>query len=193
MSEARPFILASSSPRRLDLLARLGVVPGCVTAPQVDETPLKQERPRDLALRLAALKALAVDRPDGTVVLAADTVVAAGRRILGKPVDEDEQRRMLELLSGRRHRCLSAVCVIDAGGTARTRLSDTMLAFKPLSTAEIDAYVARGEGIGKAGGYAIQGHAEAFVRYLAGSHSGVVGLPLFETCALLAHAGVLLG
>ena len=193
MSVARPLILASSSPRRLELLARLGVVPDQVVAPDVDESPIKQERPRDLALRLATMKAHAVQRPDGTVVLAADTVVVAGRRLLGKPLDEVDQRRMLGLLSGRRHHCLSAICVIDAAGIVRARLSDTIVTFKSLNTSETDRYVASGEGLGKAGGYAIQGFAEAFVRYLAGSHSGVVGLPLFETRALLAHAEVILG
>ena len=186
-------ILASSSPRRLDLLARLGVVPSEVASPDIEETPLKAELPRAHALRLAVAKARAIERPAGAVLLAADTVVAAGRRVLGKPADEDDQRRMLVLLSGRRHHCYSAVCVIDASGTERTRLSDTLVAFKPLSPAEIDAYVATGEGLGKAGGYAIQGRAEAFVRRLDGSHSGVVGLPLFETRALLRAAGLPLG
>ncbi|WP_212771672.1 nucleoside triphosphate pyrophosphatase [Acinetobacter sp. VT 511] len=122
-------------------------------------------------------------------MLAGDTTIAVGRRILAKPEDEADLRRMLALLSGRRHHCLSAVCLIGADGKARTRISDTVVAFKRLNQAEIDWYVACGEGMGKAGGYAIQGKAEAFVRYLAGSHSGVVGLPVFETRALLESAG----
>ena len=185
-------VLASTSPRRLELLARIGVVPARLAAPDVDEDPLPGEAPRPYVLRVATAKAHAVDRAPGEVILAGDTTIAVGRRILGKPVDEADLRRMLTLLSGRRHHCLSAVCVIDATGKARTRLSDTIVAFKPLSTADIDAYVASGEGMGKAGGYAIQGRAEAFVRFLSGSHSGVIGLPLFETRALLKTAGVAL-
>jgi len=182
-------VLASASPRRLDLLARIGVTSARIVAPAIDEAPVKGEIARRYVERVAAAKAAAVARAEGEVVLAADTAIAVGRRILGKPEGEAEQRRMLSLLSGRRHHCLSAVCVIAADGRARGRLSDTIVAFKPLSAREIDAYVACGEGAGKAGGYAIQGRAEAFVRYLAGSWSGVVGLPLFETRALLLAAG----
>ena len=183
-------VLASSSPRRRELLARLGVVPDRIAAPDVDETPLKGEAPRAYVLRVALAKAAAVDRAPGEIVLAGDTSVAAGRRILGKPADDADLRRMLALLSGRRHRCLSAVVVIAADGQVRHRLSDTIVAFRPLGPAEIDAYVASGEGLGKAGGYAIQGRAEAFVRFISGSHSGVVGLPLAETRALLKTAGL---
>ncbi|WP_374944870.1 Maf family protein [Sphingomonas sp.] len=183
-------VLASSSPRRRDLLARLGIVPTRVESPAIDESPHARELPRAYALRLAVEKANAVVRGDGDVVLAGDTTIALGRRILPPAETEDIQRDLLGKLSGRRHHCLSAVCVIAADGTLRTRLSDTIVAFKPLSLAEIDAYVACGEGLGKAGGYAIQGRAEAFVRFLSGSHSGVVGLPLFETRALLRAAGL---
>jgi septum formation protein len=186
-----PLILASASPRRLSLLAQIGVTPARVVAPDVDETALKGERPRDYVMRVATAKAQAVPRGDREVVLAADTTIAAGPRILGKPEDEADLARMLGLLSGRRHRCLSAVVVIDAAGKMRARLSDTMVAFKPLTGAEIAEYIASGEGMGKAGGYAIQGRAEAFVRRIDGSYSGVVGLPLFETRALLVTAGVL--
>lgn len=186
-------VLASTSPRRRDLLARLGVEPARVAAPDVDETPLPGEPPRVHALRLAEAKARAIDRAPGEIVLAGDTVIALGRRILGKADDAATLRRMLCLLSGRRHHCLTAVCVIDATGKVRTRLSDTIVAFKPLTATEIDRYVASGEGLGKAGGYAIQGRAEAFVRFLSGSHSGVIGLPLFETRALLVTAGLDLG
>jgi len=185
-------VLASSSPRRRDLLARLGVVPSRVASPDIDEAPRRAELPRAYALRLAIEKAQAVTRAAGEIVIAGDTTIALGRRIL-PPADTPEiQRDLLGKLSGRRHHCLSAVCVIDAAGHVRTRLADTIVAFKPLSDAEIDDYVACGEGLGKAGGYAIQGRAEAFVRFLSGSHSGVVGLPLFETRALLKTAGVAL-
>lgn len=185
-------ILASASPRRLELLARLGVSPAKVDPADCDETPHKAEAPLAYARRIAAEKAQVVAaRHPGAAVLAADTVVAAGRRILGKAESADEVRQCLGLLSGRRHRVHSAVTVIDAAGVARHRVSTSILAFKPLSPAEIDAYVAGGEGLGKAGGYAVQGYAEAFVRTLIGSHSGVMGLPLFETRALLIAAGVL--
>ena len=159
----------------------------------MDEAPHKGELPRPHALRLAEAKARAVERAEGEAVLAGDTVIAAGRRILGKPADDADHARMLGLLSGRRHHCLSAVAVIAPDGRLRTRLSDTIVAFKPLSPAEIDGYLACREGAGKAGGYAIQGSAEAWVRFLHGSHSGVVGLPLFETRALLLASGVALG
>lgn len=187
-----PLVLASASPRRLDLLARIGVIPDMVDPADIDETALRGEVPRAHAIRLAATKAAAVAaRHPGSVVLAADTVVGVGRRILPKTEDEPAARSCLALMSGRRHHVLTAVTVIDAAGKARHRLSDTIVTFKPLSACEIEAYVASGEWHGKAGGYAIQGSAEAFVRYLAGSHSGVVGLPLFETRALLIAAGIL--
>lgn len=186
-------VLASASPRRRDLLARLGVTPGRIVAPDIDESPLKAELPRVYVERIAEAKARAVERAPGEVVLAGDTTIALGRRILGKAEDDDAVRKMISALSGRRHHCLTAICAIDAEGRVRARLSDTIVAFKPLSPAEIDSYVACGEGLGKAGGYAIQGRAEAFVRFLAGSHSGVIGLPLFETRALLLAAGVPLG
>lgn len=186
-------VLASTSPRRLELLARIGIVPDRIAAPEIDETPLKDELPRAYVERIALAKAAAVAREPGEIVLAGDTSIALGRRILGKPEDEADLRRMLALLSGRRHHCLSAVVAIDGEGRARARLSDTVVAFKRLTAEEIHGYVASGEGMGKAGGYAIQGRAEAFVRFLSGSHSGVVGLPLFETRALLAASGYPLG
>ncbi|MGN6277930.1 MAG: Maf family protein [Sphingomonas sp.] len=194
MASAPPkLVLASSSPRRRDLLARLGVTPDRIASPDIDESPLPGEAPRAYALRLAEAKARALAREADEVVLAGDTAIVLGRRILPPAEDENVQRRLLGLLSGRRHHCLSAICVIDRDGRARTRLADTIVAFKRLSEAEIDAYIACGEGLGKAGGYAIQGRAEAFVRFLSGSHSGVIGLPLFETRALLAASGVALG
>ncbi|HET8612708.1 MAG TPA: nucleoside triphosphate pyrophosphatase [Sphingomonas sp.] len=187
-------VLASASPRRLDLLARLGVTPDAIDPADIDETPLKAELPLPHARRLAAAKAETVAaRHAGSLVLACDTVVACGRRILPKAEDEATARRCLDLLSGRRHRVHSAVTLIDGEGRARHRDSTSIVAFKRLSAAEIDAYLARGEWRGKAGGYAVQGFAESFVRFLSGSHSGVVGLPLFETRALLAAAGVALG
>ena len=186
-------ILASASPRRLDLLARIGVVPDAVDPADIDEAVLAGELPRLSVIRLAAAKAEAVAaRHADAIVLAADTLVAAGRRILPKAESEAQVRQCLALLSGRRHHVLTAVTVI-AKGKARHRLSNTIVAFKSLTVAEIDAYVACGEWRGKAGGYAIQGRAEAFVRFLSGSHSGVVGLPLFETRALLLASGVALG
>jgi septum formation protein len=186
-------ILASASPRRLDLLARIGVVPDAVRPADIDETPAKTERPADYAARMADEKAAAVAaiEPDA-LILAADTVVAAGRRILPKTETEAEARLALGLLSGRRHRVFSAVTVIS-GGQTRRRLSTTIVAFKRIHPEELDAYLASEEWRGKAGGYAIQGRAEALVRMISGSHSGVVGLPLYETRALLRGAGYPLG
>jgi septum formation protein len=185
-------ILASASPRRVELLARLGVVPDDVVPADIDETPQRDELPMPYAARMAAAKARAAALP-GAIVIAADTVVAAGRRILPKAEDDAAARRCLDLLSGRRHRVHSAVTVIDAAGHARHRLSTSMVAFKRLAPEELEAYLASGEWRGKAGGYAIQGRAEALVRAIQGSHSGVMGLPLFETRALLRAAGWPLG
>jgi septum formation protein len=185
-------VLASQSPRRLELLARLGVTPDAVIPADIDETPLKGELPIPYARRVAAAKAAAVAAA-GTLTLAADVVVAAGRRILPKTETEAEARACLTLLSGRRHRVHGAVTLIDGNGKARHRLSSSIVAFKPLSAAELDAYLASGEWRGKAGGYAIQGRAEALVRALSGSFSGVMGLPLFETRALLRAAGYPVG
>ena len=194
MSDFAPaLVLASSSPRRRELLARLGVTPARIASPDIDETPRPREAPRAYALRLACEKAAAVMRAEGEVVLAGDTTVALGARILDKAETPEQVAAMLRRLSGRRHHCISAVCVIDARGVARHRVADTVVAFTRLSEAEIAAYVASGEGLGKAGGYAIQGRAEALVRFISGSHSGVMGLPLFETRALLRSAGLRLG
>ena len=188
------FVLASASPRRLELLKRIGVTPDLVDPADCDETPHKGERPLAYAKRIAAEKAVVVAaRHAGAAILSADTVVAVGARILGKAETEADARAFLTLLSGRRHRVHSAVTLIDATGKARHRVSTSTLAFKRLSASEIDAYVAGGEWHGKAGGYAVQGYAEAFVRSLSGSHSGVMGLPLFETRALLQAAGLLNG
>ena len=187
-----PLILASASPRRLELLGRLGIVPAGVAAADIDETPLKAELPRVYAVRMAREKAVAAARDDA-FVLAGDTVVAVGRRILPKAEDEQTARECLQLLSGRRHRVFSAVALRAPDGTIREKLSETQLRFKPLEAAEIAAYLAGGEWHGKAGGYAIQGSAEALVAWISGSHSGVMGLPLFETRALLKSAGFTLG
>lgn len=185
-------ILASASPRRLELLARLGVTPDAVIPAEIDEAPRKAEIPDQYALRMAREKSAAVAEP-GSLILAADTVVAAGRRILPKTENEDEARAALTLLSGRRHRVHSAVAVTDSQGRTRTRVSTSLVAFKRLSAEEIAAYLASGEWRGKAGGYAIQGRAEALVPMLSGSHSGVMGLPLYETRALLRASGYPLG
>jgi septum formation protein len=185
-----PLILASASPRRHDLLARLGIVPALIDPADIDETPLKTELPLSYAKRLADAKAAIVAvRNPAAIILAADTVVAAGRRILPKTDDAASARACLTLLSGRRHKVHTALTMIDPAGKARHRVATSIVAFAPLGQAQIDRYLASGEWQGKAGGYAIQGQAEAFVRYLAGSHSGVIGLPLFETCALLRAAG----
>jgi septum formation protein len=187
-------VLASASPRRLELLARLGIVPDLVRAAEIDETPARGELPPAYACRMATEKAAAVAalEPDA-LILAADTVVAAGRRILPKAESEAEARKALSLLSGRRHRVLSAVALAAPGASPRLRLSTTMVAFKRLSEEELAAYLASDEWRGKAGGYAIQGRAEALVRSISGSHSGVMGLPLYETRALLRAAGYPLG
>jgi len=181
-------VLASSSPRRRDLLARLGVVPDRIASPDIDETPLKGELPRAYARRLAVEKARAVDRAPDEVVIAGDTSVALGRRVL-PPADTVElQREMLRAISGRRQLCISSVCVIGPDGRERVKQVETTVIFKNLTNQEIEAYIASGEGLGKAGGYAIQGRAEALIRRLSGSHSGVIGLPLYETRALLRAA-----
>ena len=185
-------ILASASPRRLELLGRVGVIPDAIIPAEIDETPGRNELPSVYARRIAAEKARAVAEP-GSLTLAADTVVAAGRRILPKTETENEARAALMLLSGRRHRVLSALTLIDTRGQARHRLSTSIVTFKRLSEDELTAYLASGEWHGKAGGYAIQGRAEALVHSLAGSHSGVMGLPLYETRALLRAAGYPLG
>ena len=191
-SPQRTLILASASPRRRELLARLGITPVSIAAAAIDETPAKAELPRDYARRMAREKAVGVPS-DGAHVLAGDTVVALGRRILPKAEDEATARACLTLLSGRRHRVLSAVALKAPDGCLRERLSETVVRFKPLSAAEIDVYLAGGEWHGKAGGYAIQGSAEGLIAWISGSHSGVIGLPLFETRALLRAAGFVLG
>ncbi|NQV83698.1 MAG: septum formation protein Maf [Rhodospirillales bacterium] len=187
-------ILASASPRRLDLLSQIGITPHAVAVPEVDETPGARELPVDLAKRLAEAKAVTVagQFPDDWV-LAADTVVACGRRILGKPTDESQARAFLELLSGRRHRVHGGIFLLGPDGRRLRRLVTTAVMFKRLSDAEIDAYLKGGEWQGKAGAYAIQGTAAAFIPKIIGSYSNVVGLALAETAALLRGAGALSG
>ncbi|MCI3134147.1 Maf family protein [Phenylobacterium aquaticum] len=183
-------VLASASPRRLDLLAQMGLTPDGVDPAEIDESPLKDETPRRLALRLACAKAAKVAAAHaGAHVLAADTVVAVGRRILPKAESEAEVRHCLDLLSGRAHKVLTAVAVAAPGGRVASRLVETRLHFKRLTDREIAAYLQSGEGLGKAGGYAIQGRAGAFVMALQGSYTAVVGLPLYETACLLDGLG----
>lgn len=188
-----PLILASASPRRLSLLAQIGLVPDQVLASDIDETPQPREKPRAHAVRLAAGKAAATHSlhsgPQAAFILAADTVVGVGARILPKAETEAQARACLDLLSGRGHRVFTAIHLITPQGAHRSRCIETRVAFKPLSKAETEAYLASGEWHGKAGGYAIQGLAAAFVVRLVGSFSGVVGLPLAETTALLAGSG----
>jgi septum formation protein len=183
-------ILASASPRRLDLLARIGIHPDAVAPADIDESVPKGELPRDHAVRLAREKAEAVaaSHPDA-LVLAADTVVAVGRRILPKVEDEATLRACMALLSGRRHRVMTGVAVAVPGNGVRSRMVETMIAIKRLSAEEIDYYASHGEWRGKAGGYALQGYGEVYVRHIAGSYSNVVGLPLAETRLLLKSAG----
>jgi septum formation protein len=183
-------ILASASPRRLDLLARIGVVPDAVDPPHIDEDVPPGESPRDHALRLAIEKAEAVEsRHPDALVLAADTVVAVGRRILPKVEDEATLRDCMRLLSRRRHPLLTGVALANPGQPTRSRQVKTMIAKKRLSDEEIEHYAGHGEWRGKAGGYALQGYGEVYVRHIAGSYSNVVGLPLAETRHLLKSAG----
>lgn len=183
-------VLASASPRRRELLALIGLVPDKCEAACIDETASRRELPRDLARRLALAKGEAVAAGHvGAFILGADTVVARGRRILPKPDAEKTARDCLALLSGGWHRVHTGVSIIDAGGQAHSRLVETRVRMKRLSAAEIDAYIAGGEWRGKAGGYAIQGSASAFIPEIKGSYSNVVGLPLYETYNLLSGLG----
>jgi septum formation protein len=184
------FILASSSPRRLSLLADIGVVPDKIVHADIDEKPQRGEVPRMLAQRLALekLKAVTPHEPQG-IILAADTVVGCGRRILPKAENADDVHRCLEFLSGRRHHVYTGVAVRTPQGKILQRLCDSVVTFKRLTAQEIESYVASGEGIGKAGGYAIQGQAGAHIRFISGSYSNIVGLPLFEVAQMLRTCG----
>ena len=183
-------VLASASPRRLELLRQIGIAPAAIDPPDIDESVLKDELPAPHAARLAREKAASVaPRHAGAFILAADTVVAVGRRILPKAEDEKTARTCLDLVSGRRHVVHGAICVIAPDGTERRRLVRSAVRFKRLSEAEIGAYLASGEWLGKAGGYAIQGRAAMLVHDLNGSYSNVVGLALYETAQLLTGLG----
>lgn len=187
-----PLILASASPRRQQLLARIGVTAQAIIPADIDETPHKAELPRIYARRMASEKAAVIAaRHHASAVLSGDTVVAAGRRILPKAETEAEARECLALISGRRHVVLSAVTLMLPGGQALHRLSESIVTFKRLHADEVEAYIAGGEWQGKAGGYAIQGSAEALIRCIAGSYSGIMGLPLYETRSMLLSAGLL--
>lgn len=185
-------ILGSASPRRRELLAQLGLVPHEVRAPDIDETPLKGEVPRAYVARIARAKADALALGPGEVLLCADTTVALGRRILGKPEDAGQAAAFLYALSGRRHHVITAVAVRTAERTWE-RVVDTVVKVRPLSDADVNAYLAGGEWRGKAGGYAIQGLFGAHIPWLQGSFTGVVGLPLAETAGLLQAAGIRIG
>ncbi len=182
-------VLASESPRREALLGQAGIVPDDILPAAIDETPLRGELPRLYALRLAQAKAQAARAATTGLILAADTVVACGRRILPKAATNEEVHACLALLSGRRHLVWTAVSVAMPSGAIRSRIVGTRVTFKRLTNEEIDSYLASGEGLGKAGGYAIQGRAETFVRQIGGSYSNVVGLPLLETVGLLKACG----
>lgn len=186
-------ILASASPRRLALLNQIGITPARVAPADIDESVRAKELPRPHAERIASEKARAaharLSANERAVILAADTVVACGRRILPKAEDDAAVTKCLQLLSGRRHTVITAIAVVDAAGKLRTRTIETKVAFRRLDTNEIADYVRLGEGRGKAGGYAIQGKAAVFVRFLSGSYSNVVGLPLAETFQLLRSCG----
>ena len=181
-------ILGSGSPRRKELLAQLGIVPDAILPPDIDEDPRKGELPRPYAARLAREKAAAVVAGEDDIVLCADTTVALGRRILGKPRDAGEAAAFLTALGGRRHEVITAVAV-RRGARVWSRESVSAVKMKRLSDAELNAYLASGEWEGKAGAYAIQGAAGAFIPWISGSFTGIVGLPLAETAALLAAAG----
>jgi septum formation protein len=187
-SDLARLILASASPRRRDLLAQIGVVTDAIAPTDIDETPLPGELPRQAALRLARAKAAAAAAP-AAYVLAADTVVACGRRILPKAETEAQARACLTLLSGRRHRVLTAVVLVAPDGRRAERLAESVVGFARLTGPQLCAYLDSGEWHGKAGGFAIQGRAAAHIRFLSGSYSGVVGLPLFETASLLRGLG----
>lgn len=182
-------VLGSGSPRRLELLAVLGLAPDAVRPPDIDEAPRKGELPRPYCARIAAEKVAAVEAGADDVVLCADTTVALGRRILGKPVDAAEARAFLDLLSGRRHRVYTGLA-IRRGARVWERVVESRVKVKRLSAPEIDGYIATGDWQGKAGGYSIQGPAGAFIPWISGSHSAIVGLPLAETATLLQAAGV---
>ena len=188
-----PIVLASDSPRRRDLLSQIGIEPVAIIPPNIGETPHRQELPQRYALRMAREKALAVVLPENiknsAVVLAGDTVVSVGRRILPKAETEDQARDCLALLSGRGHRVYGGIAVRLADGTLRSRVVKSSVIFKRMSRDEIDAYITAGDWQGKAGGYAIQGRAAAYIRHICGSYSNIVGFSLYDVTALLVASG----
>jgi len=184
------FILASASPRRLALLQQIGIVPDAIDPADADETALRGETPLAYVRRVAEAKAkIAAERHPGDFILAADTIVACGRRMLHKPENEAAAIKRLKLLSGRRHRVYTGLSIIAPSGKQKTRVVQTVVAFKHLTDAEIADYLASGEGADKAGGYGAQGRAARYIRLVSGSFSNVVGLPLFETCETLRSLG----
>ncbi len=186
-----PLILASASPRRLELLKQIGITPGKILPAEIDETARKDELPRDLALRLAIEKAKAVK--ESGFILAADTVVASGRRILPKAETEQQARDCLETLSGRRHHVYGGMALVTPEGKTLTKLCDTVVQFKRLTEPDIETYIKTGEWRDKAGGYAVQGYAAVFVKFIRGSYSNVVGLSLYDTMAMLQGGGFFKG
>lgn len=190
MADTPPrLILGSASPRRLELLAQIGIVPNALRPADIDETPRKAEPPRDYVRRMAAEKAAALDLADDEALLTADTTVSVGRRILGKPADRDEAAAFMRLMSGRRHVVLTAIALRHGSRTA-LRLVETKVRMRSIDPAALERYLDAGDWQGKAGGYAIQGAAAAFIPWLEGSFSAVVGLPLSETAAMLAAIGI---
>ncbi|MBU3028948.1 Maf family protein [Paracoccus marinaquae] len=191
MTDRRPprLVLGSASPRRLELLAQIGVLPDAVRSADIDEAPRRSEAPRDYVCRMAVEKAEALPLAGDEALLTADTTVAVGRRILGKPADRDEAAQFMRLMSGRRHRVLTAIA-LRHDGRIRQRLVETQVRMRPLSAADLEAYLDIGDWRGKAGGYAIQGAAAAYIPWIQGSFSAVVGLPLAETAAMLAAIGL---
>ena len=190
MADTPPrLILGSASPRRLELLAQIGIVPDALRPADIDETPRRAEPPRDYVRRMAAEKAAALDLAEGEALLTADTTVAVGRRILGKPADRDEAAAFMRLMSGRRHVVLTAIALRHGSHTA-LRLAETKVRMRSIDPAALERYLDAGDWQGKAGGYAIQGAAAAFIPWLEGSFSAVVGLPLSETAAMLAAIGI---
>lgn len=196
MTVPQKLVLASASPRRIELLQQAGIEPDRLLPAELDETPLRAEHPRSLAKRLSRSKAETAlemlkkeGAPTDAFILAADTVVSVGRRILPKAEVSDEAAYCLRLLSGRSHRVYTGVCMINPAGKVRQRLVETRVRFKHLSSEELEAYLASGEWRGKAGGYAVQGLAGSFVVKIVGSYTNIVGLPLQETIGLLAADG----
>jgi septum formation protein len=190
----KALILASSSPRRLALLAQVDIIPDQIISPEIDETPMENEKPSALVKRLSEEKAMAVyEENKGAFILAGDTVVVCGRQIIGKAETEKELRQYLKLLSGRRHRVLSGIALIDHKGKLRSRVCETIVKFKRLSDKEIRSYIECEEWRNKAGGYGIQGYAECFIKFIRGSYSNVVGLPLYDTMQLLKSSGFIKG